>query len=365
MIHVMTDGRDTNPTSGISYVRDLENFCRDADLGEVVTVSGRFYAMDRDSRWERTEKAYQAIVSGKADSVFSHANTCIEMSYEKGITDEFILPSVKKGYSGISDGDGIIFFNFRADRARQLVKALSQRDFSGFKRERFPALAGLVCMTTYDEKLGLPAAFEKPKVLNTLGEVISKGGGKQLRIAETEKYAHVTYFFNGGEEKPFENEKRILIPSNREVKTYDLKPEMSAVSITETMLQELKATEYQFVVVNFANADMVGHTGNLTAAVKAVETIDICLKKVLDWVESQNAFAIITADHGNCEKMVDDQGEPLTSHTLLSVPFIVIDPKNPSLTLKKGGKLCDIAPTMLQIWGIEQPNDMTGHSLIN
>jgi 2,3-bisphosphoglycerate-independent phosphoglycerate mutase len=363
-IHAFTDGRDTSPVSGIEFLAKLQDFCRDADLGKIATVTGRFFAMDRDNRWERTEQAYHTIVDGKAAKEFTDPVAYLKTNYEDRITDEFIPPGKLRGYDGMKPGDGVLFFNFRADRARELTRAMTQHDFNFFRREAVPALAGFVCMTPYDDSFGLPAAYEKAKVLNTLGEIVSKAGWKQLRIAETEKYAHVTYFFNGGEERVFEGEKRILIPSPREVRTYDLKPEMSALELTDALLTELKTGDYQFVVVNFANPDMVGHTGNLRAAIKAVETVDGCLQKIVSWVESHDAFAVITADHGNCEKMQDSSGMPLTSHTLLPVPFIVVDAGSKQVKLTAGGKLADIAPTMLQLWGLKAPSEMTGRSLI-
>jgi 2,3-bisphosphoglycerate-independent phosphoglycerate mutase len=363
-VHVFTDGRDTSPTSGMAFVSRLNTFLKDAGAGEIATIHGRFYAMDRDNRWERTETAFNALVSAKSPYHFSDPLQCIQSFYDERITDEFIPPAVSETYRGMHDGDGILFFNFRADRARQITRAFTQTEFTHFKREGLPTLAGYVMMTPYDESFTVPYAYGKPKVENTIGEYVSKLGWKQLRIAETEKYAHVTYFFNGGAEKVFEGEKRVLVPSPREVRTYDLKPEMSAVQVTDQLLAEVKATPYQFVVVNFANCDMVGHTGNLPAAISAVETVDKCLKRILDWAESENAFVVITADHGNCEKMQDDDGQPLTSHTLLPVPFIVVDTSRKSLRLLPSGKLCDIAPTIIDLWGQKPPREMTGKSLL-
>ncbi len=364
-IHVFTDGRDTAPTSAKKFLSDLENFCKDLGVGKIATLSGRFYGMDRDSRWDRTEKGYQAIVEGRSTSVFSSAGRFIEDQYAENNTDEFIVPGVAKGYQGIQDGDGVIFFNFRADRARQLTRAITQTEFTFFRRQKFPTLAGMVCMTPYEASLKLTSAFEKAKVPVTLGEVVSQQKWRQLRIAETEKYAHVTYFFNGGEELSFEGEKRILIPSPREVRTYDLKPEMSALALTEQLLSALDDGDYHFVVVNFANPDMLGHTGNYPAAVKALEVLDGCLGKIVNWVESHSAFAILTADHGNCEMMQDKDGMPFTAHTLLPVPFILIDPMHPNAKLRTTGKLCDVAPTFLFLWSISQPDLMTGCTMID
>lgn len=362
-VHCFLDGRDTSPQSGKGFVEEIQKFLRTENLGQIQTVMGRFYAMDRDNRWERTEKAFNAIVKGSAQSYFSHPTDYIERSYQKGEFDEFLEPACKNGYEGMKAGDGAIFFNFRADRARQITRALTQNNVSEFECES-PNLSCFVCMTPYDSQFSLPAAFEKTKVSMTLGEVISLKGYQQLRIAETEKYAHVTYFFNGGQEKAFPGEKRILIPSPREVKTYDLKPEMSAEKITDALLKELDSTHYQFVVLNFANPDMLGHTGNLEAAISALEVIDLCLSKIVRWVEQNHAFAVMTADHGNCEKMRDSSGAILTSHTTLPVPFIFIHPDSPSVKLAATGKLADIAPTFLKAWNIAVPPEMTGESLI-
>lgn len=364
-IHVFTDGRDTTPTGGGGFVKKLQEFTRDCGVGTVATVMGRYFAMDRDSRWDRTQKAYQAILGGQAEASFTDPVAYIRGRYDEGTTDEFIPPACAKGYKGVDDGDGIIFFNFRADRARQITRAITQNEFTHFRRENFPTLAGFVAMTPYEESLQLTAAFGKPKVPSTIGEIVSQKGWKQLRIAETEKYAHVTYFFNGGDERVFEGEKRVLIPSPREVKTYDQKPEMSAREVTQTLLKELKTNEYQFAVVNFANPDMVGHTGNLRAAVKAVETIDACLGEIVHWVEASGGFALITADHGNCELMEDPSGLPMTAHTTLPVPLLLVDPSHKDATLATGGRLCDIAPTLLGLWGISPPREMTGKNLLD
>ena len=364
-IHAFMDGRDTSPTSGVGYLRQLQSFCSDAGVGRVATVMGRFYAMDRDKRWERVEKAYQAVVAAQAAETFSDPVAYLQESYNKNQTDEFVIPAVARHYEGMNDGDGVIFYNFRADRARELTRAITQKDFGFFQRQHFPTLSGFVGMTNYDPTLGIPSAYEKVKVPQTLGDVVSEKGWKQLRIAETEKYAHVTYFFNGGEEKELPGEKRILVPSPRDVKTYDLKPQMSAAQVTEKLLAELRTDDYQFAVVNFANPDMVGHTGNLRAAISAVETVDECLGKIFEWVEKKNALAILTADHGNCEMMQDAAGNPLTSHTLLPVPFMLVDPLHPGLKLTGPGRLCDIAPTLLELWGIKKPVEMTGRSLIS
>lgn len=362
-IHGFTDGRDTPPTSGLKYVEKIQQQCEEVGLGRLATLSGRFYAMDRDKRWERTEAAYQTLVSADGER-FSDPVDYLRRSYDERVTDEFVVPACAKGYPGVKDGDGIVFFNFRADRARQITQSLTLNEFSHFRRDNFPTLSGFVCMTRYDDSFALPVAFEKPKVPLTLGEFVSRQGIGQLRIAETEKYAHVTYFLNGGEEKVFEGEDRILVPSPREVKTYDEKPEMSAEEVTRQLMEALESGKYGFVVLNFANCDMVGHTGNFQAAVQAVETVDQCLGKIIPWVERRGALAVITADHGNCERMQDDEGGPFTSHTLEPVPFVVVDPQGRDLHLKSGGKLSDVAPTLLKIWGFTPPSEMTGQVLI-
>lgn len=365
-VHFFADGRDTSPTSGVEFAEQVGDQCRALGLGKIGTVSGRFYAMDRDKRWERTQLAYDTLVSAKSPATFDDPVAYIRQQYETSTTDEFLPPAVSRSYPGMRDGDGVVFFNFRADRARQITRALTQTDFDGFRRENVPTFCGFVAMTPYDESLtNVPAAYQKPKVPKTIGEVVADLGWKQLRIAETEKYAHVTYFFNGGDERVFEGERRILVPSPREVRTYDLKPEMSAEAVTDGLIKELKTGEYRFVVVNFANCDMVGHTGNLPAAIRAVESVDRCLKRVVDWVEENGAFALLTADHGNCEKMLGDDGAPFTAHTTLPVPLIVIEPLRKKVEVLSGGKLCDIAPTLLALWGVAQPVEMTGRSLVS
>jgi len=363
-IHCFMDGRDTSPISGKNYLRQLKSYLQKEGEGEISSVMGRFYAMDRDTRWERTQLAYEALVEAKAQFQFSDPEQYLADCYSRNETDEFVSPAIAHGFSGVADGDAVIFFNFRADRARQISRALTQPEFTGFKRNKIPKLSSFVCMTPYDESLKLPAAYEKAKVPMTLGEVVSAQNWNQLRIAETEKYAHVTYFFNGGDEKVFAGENRVLIPSPREVKTYDLKPEMSAEAVTERLLQELNTGQYQFAVVNFANPDMVGHTGNLAAAISALEMIDRCLGKIVTWIEKSGSFAILTADHGNCEMMLDSSGQPLTSHTLLPVPFILIDPLHTATKLAATGKLSDIAPTFLKLWKLPIPKEMTGQSLV-
>lgn len=368
-IHVFLDGRDTPPANALVYIKELEEKILELNTGKIATVSGRYYAMDRDKRWERTEQAYNAIVLGegvKADS----AVKAVEASYILKETDEFVRPTVIIDSKGepvgtVKEGDSIIFFNFRPDRARQLTKAFVDKDFEGFKRRKGYFRVNFVCMTRYDDEIrDVKVAYEPEIIKNTLGEIISRNKMKQLRIAETEKYAHVTYFFNGGEEKPFPGEDRILIPSPK-VPTYDLKPEMSAYEVTETVIEKINNKEYDFIVLNYANPDMVGHTGNYEAAVKAVEFVDDCLNKVITAIDEQNGTAIIVSDHGNCEQMAYyETGEPYTAHSSNKVPFILVSRKLKDCRLREGGILADIAPTILDIFAIEKPEEMTGSSLI-
>lgn len=368
-IHVFLDGRDTPLANALVYIKELEEKILELNTGKIATVSGRYYAMDRDKRWERTEQAYNAIVLGegvKADS----AVKAVEASYILKETDEFVRPTVIIDSKGepvgtVKEGDSMIFFNFRPDRARQLTKAFVDKDFEGFKRKKGYFRVYFVCMTRYDDEIrDVKVAYEPEIIKNTLGEIISRNKMKQLRIAETEKYAHVTYFFNGGEEKPFPGEDRILIPSPK-VPTYDLKPEMSAYEVTETVIEKINNKEYDFIVLNYANPDMVGHTGNYEAAVKAVEFVDDCLNKVITAIDEQNGTAIIVSDHGNCEQMAYyETGEPYTAHSSNKVPFILVSRKLKDCRLREGGILADIAPTILDIFAIEKPEEMTGSSLI-
>src|SRR4030065_575619 len=366
-IHAFMDGRDTSPHSGSGYLKSLQDYLGYTGVGKIASVTGRYYAMDRDNRWDRVEKAYNALTAGEgltaADPV-----SAIEKSYTDGITDEFILPTVMVDSAGspigtIKDDDCVLFFNFRADRARELTKALTLPDFSQFNRKKVPSLTSFATMKLYDEKMPLPAAFHPVKLPNILCEVVSKAGLKQFRIAETEKYAHVTYFFNDGEEKLFPGEDRYLIPSPKEVATYDQKPEMSAYQVTEELERRIRSGEYGFILVNYANPDMVGHTGVLSAGIKAVEVIDECLGRVLSAVRDVNGIACITSDHGDIEQMIEyDTGNPHTAHTTNLVPFIVT---KKGIQLRPGtGTFADIAPTILDLMGIEQPAEMTGRSLI-
>ena len=366
-IHAITDGRDSPPDSGLGYIERIQKKAEESEIAKIATVSGRYYAMDRDKRWDRIAKAFAAIVDGEGKKNTS-AMDAVKASYAEGITDEFIIPSVimenTKPVGKIQDGDGVLFFNFRSDRARELTRAFTFENFSEFPRARSPKLSFFLGMTRYDETFHLPALFPPEKLTNILSAVLSRNGLTQLHIAETEKYAHVTFFFNGGEEKPFPGEERILIPSPKDVATYDLKPQMSADEVTDAVLKDIAAWKSDVIILNFANGDMVGHSGKLDAAIKAVERVDACLKKIVDAVLKNGGELLITADHGNCEEMEQAGGSPLTSHSMNPVPMIhVVDPVKRH-ALRSGGRLCDIAPTMLDILGIPQPAEMTGKSLI-
>ncbi len=366
-VHVILDGRDTPPDSGSSYIKQLKEYIDTKKTGKLVTICGRFYAMDRDTRWDRTEKAFQLYTKGEGIKE-SDPVKAVENAYTRNETDEFVSPIIlgEKDipFNGmVKNGDGIIFFNFRADRARQITQAFTAPDFQGFKRDNEPELAGFVCMTLYDERLALPLAFPPIHLKELLGEVLSQKGLNQLRIAETEKYAHVTYFFNGGEEKPFHGEDRCLIPSPREIATYDQKPEMSAYEVAKEVVSRIKTEKYHLIVLNFANMDMVGHTGDLEAAVKACEAVDSCVNQVVSEIQLKQGTALITADHGNAEQMIDKKGNPHTAHTLNSVPLILVDETYKGSNLRQG-TISDIAPTILEIMGIQKPEQMTGVSLI-
>jgi 2,3-bisphosphoglycerate-independent phosphoglycerate mutase len=365
-IHAFLDGRDVAPQSAMDFINQLERFMRRLGIGRIASVGGRFYGMDRDNRWDRIEKAYQSIVLGEGPQAAT-AQAAIQRSYEARISDEFMEPVVMVDDHGqpvgrISDGDSVIFFNFRADRARQISHSLLDKAMDKFERKIVPAIH-YVCMTQYDADLDAPVAFPPQNLDNTLGEVLSAAGLTQLRIAETEKYAHVTFFFNGGVEAANPGEERILIPSPQ-VATYNLQPEMSASEITERVLQEIDRDYYDVVIMNYANPDMVGHTGILEAAVQAVQTIDKCLIQVVNKVREKKGKIIITADHGNCEMMIDSVNEcPLTAHTHNKVPFILIDDQQKGKKLREGS-LRDVAPTMLELLGLPVPDEMTGSTLL-
>ena len=364
-VHAFTDGRDTDPQSGLSYAKEIEACMAETGVGQFATVNGRYYAMDRDKRWERVEKAYKAMVCGEGETSTS-ASEAIEESYKKGATDEFIVPTViikdNQPVGKISDGDSVIFFNFRPDRAREISRAIVDTEFTGFERADIKTF--FVCLTEYDVTLpNVKIAFGPQSLSNTLGEYLSKLGKTQLRAAETEKYAHVTFFF-GGVEEPNKGEDRELIPSPK-VATYDLQPEMSAPELLAKVMEKIEEDKYDFIVVNFANPDMVGHTGVMEAAVKAVETVDNCVGKLVDKIVEIGGSAIITADHGNAELMVDPETEKvITSHSVNPVPFIVAGKDFLGKELLTDGRLSDIAPTVLDIMGLEKPEEMTGHSLI-
>lgn len=362
-IHCLLDGRDTPPQSGAGYLEELEAELAGIGCGRIATVMGRYYAMDRDNRWERVEQAYNAMVQGQGKQAAS-AGEAIQASYAANVTDEFVLPTVVAPVATVNDGDGIIFFNFRSDRAREITRSLTFKDFDGFQRQRVPQLAAYVCMTEYDATFGLPIAYEQQQLTNLLGGVLAEAGLKQLRIAETEKYAHVTFFFNGGVETPFANEERALIPSPKEVATYDQKPEMSAYLVADELVSRLEQERYDVIILNFANCDMVGHTGILPAAISAVEAVDACAGKVVEKVRALGGTVLITADHGNAEQMKDEKGEPHTAHTCNPVWLILVDDSRKGTVLKAGGKLADIAPTMLKLLGMPQPREMTGESLL-
>lgn len=363
-VHCFMDGRDTAPSSGESFISELEEKMKEKGVGKIATITGRFYAMDRDKRWQRVEKAYNALVRGEGEKATS-AIGAVESSYQKEIFDEFIEPTVivngETPVATIGKHDSVIFFNYRPDRAREITRTLVDKEFNEFKVEKDLDLY-YVCMTSYDETMpNVHIAFKKEELKNTFGEYISKHGLTQLRIAETEKYAHVTFFFNGGEEKQYPGEDRILVPSPK-VETYDLKPEMSAYEVTDKVVEAINSKKYDCIILNYANPDMVGHTGVLEAAIKAIETIDECVGRVVEAINNQDGVLLITADHGNAEQMIDYKtGEPHTAHTTNPVPLILVGMENAKL---REGRLADLAPTMLDIMNLEKPSEMTGESLI-
>jgi 2,3-bisphosphoglycerate-independent phosphoglycerate mutase len=367
-VHCLMDGRDTPPQSGAEYIAKLEQEIERIGVGRIATVIGRYYAMDRDNRWERVERAYNAMVCGEGNPQ-PDATTAMKASYAAGVTDEFVEPAVivenGEPIGRVLDGDGFIFFNFRSDRAREITRALALDDCPGFSRQSPPRLASYVCMTEYDATFGLPIAFPPEELRNILSQVLSSAGLTQLRIAETEKYAHVTFFFNGGVEEPYPGEERCLIPSPKEVATYDQKPEMSAYLVTDELLQRIDSCNYDVIVINFANCDMVGHTGILAAAIKAVEAVDACVGKLVAKVREKGGKVLITADHGNADQMWDNQSNgPHTAHTCNPVWLILVDDSRKDSALRNNGRLADIAPTMLKLLGIPKPTEMTGESLL-
>lgn len=367
-IHVILDGRDTAPDAGVEYVRQLQTKIRRIGVGTIATICGRYYVMDRDTRWERTQQAYRLYT--QAEGITAHDPVAaIEEAYQRGETDEFVKPIVlstsnDQPVARVGNRDAIVFFNFRADRTRQLTRAFTERNFDGFERGKRLDLANYTCMTMYDEGFDLPVAFPPVHMEGILGQVISSQGLRQLRIAETEKYAHVTYFFNGGQETPFDNEDRCLIPSPRDIATYDQKPEMSAIAVTEEVLSRIATDQYDLIVLNYANMDMVGHTGVLEAAIKACETVDYCIGRIIETILSKNGALLITADHGNAETMITDNGNIHTAHTTNPVHLVLVSHQHRQVSLKPG-VLGDISPTILDLMGIGLPQEMTGRSLID
>ena len=359
-VHAFLDGRDVPPTSGKDFVEECANKLKEIGLGKIATVMGRHYAMDRDNRWDRVEKAYSAMVYGEGNKACCPVKA-VEESYANDVTDEFVVPTVCEENATVKPGDSIVFFNFRPDRAREITRTFVDPEFKGFERKNgfFPLT--YVCMTQYDASMpNVEVAFKPQSLKNTIGEYISNKGMTQLRIAETEKYAHVTFFFNGGVEQPYEGEDRILVKSPA-VATYDLQPEMSAYEVTDKLVAAIKTGKYDMIILNYANCDMVGHTGVFEAAVKAVEAVDECVGKVVTAIREMDGVALITADHGNADKMIDTDGSPFTAHTTNLVPFCVV---GYPCELREGGRLADIAPTMLKIMGLPQPAEMTGESII-
>ena len=358
-VHAFLDGRDVAPTSGKDFVQQLQNKCDELGNAKIGVVSGRFYAMDRDKRWDRVEQAYNALTLGEGVQA-TDAVQAIADSYAAGVTDEFVLPTVCCPEAVINEGDSVIFMNFRPDRAREITYALALADFDGFARKKTVYPLNYVCTAQYDEKLDIPVAYPPETLECTLGEYVSGLDLKQLRIEETEKYAHVTFFFNGGVETVYPGEDRVLIDSPKQFPTYDMIPEMSAVPVAEALCGEIAAEKYDMIICNFANCDMVGHTGDMAAAIKAVETVDTCLGQVVDACTEHGYIVCVTADHGNADLMFDEEGKVNTAHTTNPVPFLV---KNAAVTLQPG-RLCDIAPTMLELMGLPVPTEMTGKSLL-
>ncbi len=358
-VHTFLDGRDVPPTSGADFMQALQQEIDEIGVGSIATIMGRFYAMDRDNAWDRVEKAYNAIVKGEGIQE-TDAVTAVKNSYANDVTDEFVVPTVVDKNGMVKENDSVIFFNFRPDRARQLTRTFADPDFSGFNRKYFPV--NFVCMAQYDESMPNVTVAYPPEALEmTFGEYVSKKGLTQLRIAETQKYAHVTFFFNGGEEKQFEGEERILIKSP-DVETFDLKPEMSAYEVTDAVIDAINADKFDVIILNYANCDMVGHTGIIDAAVKAVEAVDECVGRTVDAVLAKSGQVIITADHGNADCLIDPETKaPFTAHTTNPVPMILIGAGNVKL---KMGRLCDLCPTMIDLMGLEKPEQMTGVSLI-
>jgi 2,3-bisphosphoglycerate-independent phosphoglycerate mutase len=361
-VHAFLDGRDTPPKSASESLMKLSSCLADQPEHRIASIVGRFFALDRDKRWERVHSAYDLITQAKGEHQAPDHESALRAAYGRSETDEFVMPTVIGNPAPLQDGDSVVFMNFRADRARELTQAFTDPDFNGFPRASTPDLAHFITLTEYAADLTAEVAFPPTALNDTLGEVLSKNNLKQLRISETEKYAHVTFFLNGGVETVFPGEDRILVPSPKEVRTYDEKPEMSAPEVTDKLVDAIKSGRYAGIICNFANSDMVGHTGNLKAAIKAVEAVDVCLKRITDALTEVGGQCLITADHGNAEMMVNPEtGQPHTAHTCEPVPLIYIGPKN--VTLAEGGVLADVAPTLLSLMGLEQPAVMTGRSL--
>ena len=362
-VHAFLDGRDTPPASGKEFIEELEKKMKEIGVGKIASLSGRYYAMDRDNNWDRVQKAYDSLTKGEGVQA-EDAVKAMEDSYAKDVTDEFVLPTVitenGKPVSVVKENDSVIFFNFRPDRAREMTRAFCDDKFTGFDRPFIKTT--FVCFKDYDETIpNKLIAFEKEHIVNTFGEYLAKCGKTQLRLAETEKYAHVTFFFNGGVEAPFENEDRALINSPK-VATYDLQPEMSAYLVCDEVLKRIESDKYDAIILNYANCDMVGHTGVFDAAVAAVEAVDECVGKTVDAVLAKGGIALITADHGNADKMMEEDGSPFTAHTTNLVPLIIAGAGN--VLIREGGVLADLSPTMLKLMGLEQPKEMTGKSII-
>ena len=364
-IHAILDGRDVPPQNAITYLKQLEEHIQKIGIGEIASVSGRYYAMDRDNRWDRVEKYYDAITLGQGE-IADSIDTCIRISYDRGNYDEFVLPTLIQNATGeintVDDNDAIIMFNFRPDRAREITRSLVDENFDGFIRKKQIENLVFVCMTQYHAEMpNVLVAFPPQSLDNTLGEYLSDQSLQQLRIAETEKYAHVTFFFNGGIETPYNGEYRILIPSPK-VATYDLQPEMSAFEVTKRVVEEIEKDIYDVIILNFANPDMVGHSGNMEATIKAIETLDQCVPQVVEAVLAKGGQVMITADHGNADVMMDEDGNPITAHSTSPVPFLVIAQE--PIALRTDGILADIAPTLLDLMHLEKPSEMTGKSLL-
>lgn len=363
-IHAFTDGKDSSATEAIELLLDLQKHCRESRIGKIASVAGRDFGMNQDQQWDRTHLAYQAIVAGQSRFRFSDPVEYVRSSYDENVSDESIVPAVSTSYRGVRDGDGFVFFNFRPEGCANLAQSIVLAEFSHFRRENFPTLSGMVMMYPCAAVPKVPAAFEKPVIPLTLGEVVSEAGWAQLRVAEPEKFDFITRVFSGGVDQALAGEKRIEIVRNNDFRGYDLDPQMGAEELTRSLISELNSGTYRFAAVNYAAPDMVGHTGNLKAARCSIECIDECLAKIVGWVEAHDAFAVVTSDHGNCERMFDETGCPDAAHTLLPVPFLLVDPMHQGRLLGRMGSLSDVAPTILSLWGLPIPSQMSGTSLV-